>query len=139
MNTQATGTFTVKSWDEKTWDGKPTKEAPGAKLTHAIVTQAFQGDIEGEGTSETLMMYPDDQSASFVGMQRVVGRIGNRSGSFVLQVSGAYADSVATATWSVVAGSGTEQLRGLRGEGGYVAQHGDPNVPITLDYSFEGR
>ncbi|CAN5656182.1 hypothetical protein BH10CHL1_BH10CHL1_26540 [soil metagenome] len=136
MTTHATGTFTMKTWDEKTWEGKPLKDAPGAKLTHAVITQTFQGDIEGEGTSQILMMYPDDKSASFTGLQRVVGRIGKRSGSFVLQVDGTYADSIAKATWVVMPGSGTEELRGLRGKGDYVSKHGDSNVPITLDYDF---
>jgi hypothetical protein len=135
----ATGKFEIKSWDEKTWEGKPWSEVSGAKLTHAVITNAFHGDIEGEGTSESLMMYPDDNSANFVGLQKVVGRIGDRAGSFVLQVSGTFAEGIARATWFVVPGSGTEYLSGLRGEGGYVAKHADyPNVPITLDYDFEG-
>ncbi|MFL5802893.1 MAG: DUF3224 domain-containing protein [Roseiflexaceae bacterium] len=33
-------------------------------------------------------------------------------------------------------GSGTGQLRGMRGEGSTVAHHGDAQ-PFTLDYSFE--
>jgi hypothetical protein len=56
----------------------------------------------------------------------------------VLQVSGTFADGVARADWFVVPGSGTEDLSGLRGEGGYVAKQADyPNVPITLEYDFE--
>jgi hypothetical protein len=38
----------------------------------------------------------------------------------------------------VITDSGSGELRGLRGEGRYVATHVDyPNVPFTLDYSFE--
>ena len=131
MTTHATGTFEQKSWDEK-----PTHEIEGLpKLTRASVTQSFQGDIQGEGTVEYLMVYPDDNSASFVGLQRVVGRIGGRSGSFVLQVSGTFEGGLVQASWFVVLGSGTEDLRGLRGEGGFVAPHG-PKAEITLDYDF---
>jgi len=132
MSTHATGTFEQKSWDEK-----PTQEIEGLpKLTRASVTQAFQGDIEGAGNVEYLMVYPDDNSASFVGLQRVVGRIGGRSGSFVLQVSGTFEGGLVQASWFVVPGSGTEDLHGLRGEGGFVAPHG-PKAEITLDYDFE--
>ena len=98
MSIRATGTFEVKTWDEK-----PYEEIDGgAKLTRASVTQSFHGDIEGEGAVEYLMMYPDESSARFVGLQRVVGRIGSRSGSFVLQLGGTFEEGTAKATWSVV-------------------------------------
>ena len=131
--TRATGTYQVKSWDEKPYEDLEE----GAKLTRASVTETFQGDIEGESTVEFLMMYPDASTASYVGMQRVVGSLGGRSGSFVLQVSGTFEGGLAQATWSVVPGSGMGELRGLRGEGGFPAQHGTSSVPYTLDYSFE--
>ena len=48
MTTHATGTFEFKSWDEKTWDGKPARDIKGAKLTQARISNAYHGDIEGE-------------------------------------------------------------------------------------------
>jgi len=36
----------------------------------------------------------------------------------------------------VVTGSGTGDLRGLRGKGGFAVGHQQP-YPITLDYDFE--
>ncbi|HEV2493785.1 MAG TPA: DUF3224 domain-containing protein [Terriglobia bacterium] len=136
MSTRATGRYEVKTWDEKAYH-----EVAGLpRLTRASVTESFQGDIEGEGTAEYLMIYRDDGSASYVRVERVIGRIAGRSGSFVLQGSGSYDQSTRTAecTWFVVPGSGTGDLRGLRGAGGFVAKHADyPNVPITLDYTFE--
>lgn len=39
-------------------------------------------------------------------------------------------------TWFVVAGSGTGELSGLRGEGGFRAALGE-NAQVTLDYWFE--
>jgi hypothetical protein len=127
----------MKTWDEKTWDGKPANEVSGAKLTRASVTNSFHGDIEGEGTLEYLMTYRDDGSASYVGLERVVGRVGDRAGSFVLQHSGTFEGNAAKTTWSVVQGSATGDLRGLRGEGGYIAHHGEPSASYTLDYDFE--
>lgn len=134
---QAKGTFEVKSWDEKTWEGKPWNEVSGARLTHAKVTQAFQGDIEGEGAMQSLMAYHDENFTSYTGMQQITGRIGDRSGSFVLQFSGIFEDGAAKTTWFVAPGSGTGALQGLRGEGGYIARHDEPQVPFTLDYDFE--
>ena len=132
MSTHATGTFHVKKWDEK-----PYTEIGGkAKLTRATVTQSFQGVIEGEGEVEYLMAYREDGTASFVGLQRVVGKVGGRSGSFVLQLAGTFDGGVAKAGWFVVKGCGTGDLRSLHGGGGFEAPHG-PEGTVTLDYDFE--
>ena len=132
MSTHATATFQVKSWDEKPYNEIDN----GPKLTRVSVTKSFSGDIEGEGTLEYLMIHRDDGSASFVGLERVVGRVGDRSGSFVLQHLGTYEEGTAKATFCVVPGSGTADLRGLRGEGSFASAHAE-HYPITLDYEFE--
>jgi hypothetical protein len=132
MSTHATGTFAFARWDEQPY----SQVEGGPKVTHASVTNTFHGDIEGEGRLAYLMFYPNDSTATFVGLEHVVGRIGERAGSFALQHGGTFADGAATCRWFVVPGSGTGDLRGLRGEGGYVAPHGQP-TPFTLDYDFE--
>jgi hypothetical protein len=138
MSGQATGTYAVKSWDEKTWDGRPWNEVPGSKVTHSVVTQTFSGGIEGEAICQQLVAYSGDTYASFVGLHHVTGNLDGRSGSFVLQSSGTYADNAARVTWFVVPGSGTGELAGLSGQGGYTARHEDyPNVPYTLEYVIE--
>jgi hypothetical protein len=134
--THATGTYGIKSWDEKTWDGKDRKEQPGAKLTHAVIVQTFQGDFEGEGTGHLVMTYRDDTYATYVGLQHMVGRLGDRSGSFVLKHDGVFEGGEARTTLTIVPGSGTGELSGLRGEGSTVAVHGDTQ-PISFDYYFE--
>jgi len=58
-----------------------------------------------------------------------------RSGSFVFETTGSYDGGEARTTWSVVPGSGTDELRGLRGEGSAVAP-GGPNGSFTLDYDL---
>ena len=132
MKAQAKGTFEIKGWDEK-----PFNEMNGLpKLTRASVIKSYQGDITGDGTLEYLMMYRDDGSASFIGLERLVGSIGGRSGSFVLQHSGIFKEGVATVTLVVVPGSGTGDLRGLRGNGEFAVGHQQP-YSMTLDYDFE--
>ncbi len=132
MTVHATATFEVKAWEEKPYD----EIDEGPKLTRASVTKSFSGDIEGEGTVEYLMIHRDDGSASFVGLERVVGRVGDRSGSFVLQHTGTFEGGTAKTTWFVVPGSGTGDLRGLRGEGGFASAHAE-HYSVTLDYDFE--
>jgi hypothetical protein len=132
MAAQASGTFLVGSWDEKpvlTLDG-------GGKLTRASIGGSYTGDLEGESTSENVMCYRADGTATYVGLERFVGRIGGRSGSFVLQTTGGYDGQVARATLSIVPGSGAGELAGLRGEGRFEAPHG-PQGRLELDYRFD--
>jgi hypothetical protein len=131
MKHTANARFAIKSWDEK-----PYFEAPNQpKLTRASVTKTFTGDIEGEGDLEYLMAYRADGSATFVGLERVVGRLGAKTGSFVLQRIGVFEGGEARETYTVVAGSGTGELTGLRGEGKSAVGHGMEH-PFELRYDF---
>ena len=127
---KATGSFTIKSWDEQ-----PFAELEGApKLTQARVTTTYGGDLDGEGTSTLVMAY-DGADASYAGYERVVGSLGGRSGSFVLRLAGGFEQGAARTDWTVVEGSGTGELAGLQGEGGYVAKQGEPEVAYELRWS----
>lgn len=122
----------------KTWDEKPYSEAQGLpRLTRATVTKTFTGDLEGEGQVEYLMVYRDDGSASFVGLERVVGRLGGRTGSFVLQRTGVFEGGQAKESYVVVTGSATGELQGLSGEGRSAVGHGLEH-PFSLDYELGG-
>ena len=81
------------------------------------------------------MMYRSDGSATFVGLERVTGRVGGKSGTFVLQRVGVFEDGQAKESYSVIPGSGTGQLRGLHGEGRTAVGHGSEH-PFTLDYEL---
>lgn len=129
----AGGTFAIERWDEGSW----AEDGRGRKLTHARVKAAYRGDIDGEGVSQSIMCYVDEARATYAGFERVEGRLGGRSGTFVLQASGTYENGTATTSWTVVPGSGTGELAGLRGAGGYVARHGESDVRYRLDYHFE--
>ncbi len=132
MSEHAAAAFTLASWDEK-----PYGETEGLpKLTRVAATKSYHGEITGEGKVEYLMMYRDDGSATFTGLERVVGGIGSRSGSFVFQHSGTFAGGVARVALSVVPGSGTEGLRGLTGQGEFAVGH-QPPYNMTLEYGFD--
>jgi len=129
--TRANARFAIKSWDEK-----PYSEGPDLpKLTRAGVVKTFTGDIEGEGRVEYLMMYRSDGSATFVGLERIVGRIGGKAGSFVLQRTGVFENGRAKESFSVVPGSATGALTGLRGEGSTDVGHGMEH-PFSLSYEL---
>ena len=131
MKNRANARFAIKNWDEK-----PYSEGPDLpKLTRATVTKTFTGDIEGEGHVEYLMMYRSDGSATFLGLERISGRIGGRTGSFVLQRTGVFEDGQAKESYSVLPGSATGDLRGLAGTGTSAVGHGLEH-PFVLDYEL---
>jgi len=82
------------------------------------------------------MMYRADGTATFVGLERVTARIGERSGSFVMQRAGGFEGGLAKESYAVVAGSATGDLRGLRGEGATSVGHGMEH-PFELTYELE--
>ena len=132
MTTDATCTFQIVGWDEKTYE----EIAGGAKLSNAKVTQAYSGAIEGSSSVEYLMSYSIHGTATFVGLERISGMVDGKSGTFVLQHTGTFAEGKARSSWSIVAGSGTDALANLRGKGSYVAGHGEP-AQVAFTYSFE--
>ena len=131
MKNVANARFTIKSWDEKPYS--EGEDLP--KLTRAAVAKTFAGDITGDGHVEYLMMYRSDGSATFVGLERVVGQIAGKAGSFVLQRTGVFENGMAKESYVVIPGSATGDLRGLRGEGTSAVGHGAEH-PLTLNYEL---
>jgi hypothetical protein len=131
MKKSANARFAIKSWEEK-----PYNEGQGRpKLTRASVTKTYTGDIEGEAQVEYLMMYRSDGSAAFVGLEQVVGRIGGKAGTFVLERSGVFESGQAKESYSVIPGSATGDLQGLVGDGSSAVGHGMEH-PFTLSYEL---
>jgi hypothetical protein len=123
MSNKIRATFEIAGWDEVPFD-----EGVGvAKLTRASVKKTYAGDITGSSATEWLMAYAPDKSAAFVGIERIKGTVGGRTGSLVLQHVGAFKDGAATATLTVL--SGTRALKGHAGTGKMVA---DPQGSVTL-------
>jgi hypothetical protein len=120
------------------WDPVPYDEREGApQLVRVAVEERFAGDLEGQGTVTFLQVMAADGSASFVGIERFVGSLAGREGSFVLQDHGTLSvDGQVDGDWFVVPGSGTDALRGLSGEGGFKAALGE-KADVYLDYRLE--
>ncbi len=131
MKNVANCRFTIRSWDEKPYD--EGQDLP--RLTRAAVTKTFTGDITGAGQVQYLMMYRSDGSATFVGVERIVGQVAGKAGSFVLQRTGTFENGAATESYVVIPGSGTGELRDLRGEGTSSVGHGAEH-PMTLNYEL---
>jgi len=128
----ATGRTHVKTYVSIPFD----ESADGPSLVEVQLTETFSGDIEGESTVRVLQAAGKDGTMSFVALQRVRGSVGGRKGSFLLQPHGTVVGKETHAEWSVVPGSGTGELKGLRGDGGFQAQLGEQGS-FWLDYNFE--
>ena len=131
MKQSANARFAITKWDETPYSEDPDQP----KLTRASVTKTYTGDIEGQGHVEYLMMYRRDGSASFVGIERIVGRLGGRTGTFVLQRTGVFEGGLAKESYTVIADSGTGQLQGLAGDGTSAVGHGMEH-PFMLSYAL---
>jgi hypothetical protein len=130
--TRASAVITVHKYEPVAYD----EPADGPALTRIHVEESFTGDISGEGAVEFLQAAAADGAASFVGIERVTGTVGGRTGTFLLQDAGTVQGSIVSGEWFVIPGSGTGELAGLRGEGGFRANLGE-NTQIHLDYWFE--
>ena len=69
MEETANARFSIKRWDEKPY----SEGGDLPKMTRASVDKTFTGDIDGEGHVEYVMVYRDDGTAVFVGLERITG------------------------------------------------------------------
>jgi hypothetical protein len=129
--TRAKAKITVQSSDAKPYD-----QTASPALMEIRLSETFSGDIDGKSPVRALQVLRDDKSASLVSVQRFRGKLGGREGTFVLQGSEIVENGKIKATWFIVPGSGTGDLSGLRGEGGFEGDFGKGSDG-WLDYWFE--
>jgi hypothetical protein len=80
------------------------------------------------------MAYAEDGSASFVGLERIRGRINGKAGTLVVEHVGSYEDGAARARLTVVEGAGSGDLTSVSGDGEFLA---DPSGSVTLSLTSE--
>jgi hypothetical protein len=129
---RASAAITVRKYEPVAYD----EPAAGPVLSRIHVEEGFSGDIEGDGAAEFLQAARPDGSGSFAGIERVAGRLAGREGTFLLQDAGTVENDIVSGNWFVIPGSGTGELAGLRGEGGFRAHLGE-GAHVHLDYWFE--
>lgn len=117
-------------------EATPIDQTVTPALMEIHLDETFAGDIEGESPVRALQVLHRDHSASLVSVQRFRGKLAGRQGTFVLQGTETVENGKIKAKWFVVPGSGTDQLAGLRGEGGFEGEFGKGSNG-TLDYWFQ--
>ncbi len=125
---KVTGTFEILDGSEDT-----IHEGAGeARVAHARGTQRFSGGIEADGAIDWLLCYQPGGGAQFVGLQRVAGTIGGRTGGFVMEAIGDHDGRQSRGRWRIVTGSGFGELAGITGTGSFDAP-GGRTVSYELD------
>ena len=81
---RAVAPFTLDRFDQ----AEPHDEHEGVALSRAEIAKTFTGDIEATSTVEMLAARGADGGAGYVAVERVVGTVHGRAGSFVLLHAG---------------------------------------------------
>jgi hypothetical protein len=114
MGTRAKGRFEVTLKPEP-----PHDTVEGVALARVHVSKRFHGELEATSTVEMLSAgTPIKGSAGYVAIERVVGTLQGRAGSFVLVHTGIMNRGTPSLQISVVPDSGTGALRGISGRMG---------------------
>ena len=127
--TTITVPFEITGWEQTTYD----EPAEGSRLTRATVRKTFSGALEGTSVTE-LLPAEGPQGSGYVASERVTGALEGRRGTFVMQHGGIGEGDEERAFGAIVAGSGTGELAGLRGEARYA--HDASGARLTLTYEL---
>ncbi len=128
---ETSGHFTYAGWEEL-----PVGSPDGApRLARALVTNSFAGGVEAAATScAYTIAYTGENVGTYTGMELLSGSVDGRTGSFVLEESGTFDPGGTTCRFAVVPGSGTGDLAGLSGSGGFTHRSGEASVAYALSY-----
>jgi hypothetical protein len=112
MMNRASGPFEVKLTPQA-----PEDMTQDASLGRMFIDKQFHGDLEATSKGQMLSAGTAVKgSAGYVAIEVVSGTLNGRSGTFVLQHSGAMNRGVPQLSVTVVPDSGTGQLAGLTGK-----------------------
>ncbi len=114
----------------------PAPPELGGRVDRFDFTKVFQGDLEATGTGLMLSRgNPESGSAGYVAIETVDGRLGSRSGGFVLQQLGILRNAAQTLHYEVLLGSGHGGLLGIAGTF-HLAVDPDGTHRYSLEYEL---
>jgi len=131
MTRTAKGTFQVELRREPPYD-----VSDGVSLGRTAIDKIFSGDLRGTSTAQMLSAAGEVKgSAGYVAIERFVGSLDGRTGSFVLQHFGVMTRGTGELKVSVVPDTGTGELRGIAGRLNIEIKDG--RHEYVFEYSFE--
>ena len=109
---KASGTFEVKMEPQPAGPETAAVEGSGTQMGRMLLHKRFSGDLAGAGEGQMLTAVSDTPgSAGYVAIERVVGTLHGRAGSFVFQHSGTMDRGAQQLSITVVPGSRSEERR----------------------------
>jgi hypothetical protein len=130
MTLHLTSAFTITDWEPTTIDDRD-----GVSLTRTKVAKTFTGDLEGTSVADLLMAGAPNDSAAYVGFERIEGKLNGRSGSFILHHNAVSVRGEQCAMWTIMANSGTGALQGISGAAQIIID-ADGGHTLLLDYDL---
>ena len=121
-------TFEIKAWDEKNY----LEISDQLKYSKASVSKTYDGLLKGNGQLEYIMSYFVADQASFVGIEHFDGVIDGRQGTLSFEHKGTFINGVVNSEFTVIDGSGTQELEGLNAKGRFSSGHS-----MTVDFEFD--
>jgi hypothetical protein len=133
MERQAKGSFEVKRTPQE-----PLDAGDGAEVGHVRFDKRFHGPLDATSVVHMLAVGTDTPgSAAYVALERIVGMLDGRAGSFLAQHSGTLDRGRPSLSVTVVPDSGTGELAGLRGR--MAIDIVDGAHSYTFDYDLAER
>jgi hypothetical protein len=130
VESTARGTYRTTGWRQQEYGSAEG----GPKLTLAEKDLRLEGELEGTAVGRSTIVQWGTGASVATGHVLITGRIGGRSGSFVVEEGMRGGPAGATATWRIVPESGSGELSGLSGEGSWEWKAGAEQVSYTLSY-----
>jgi hypothetical protein len=127
---RALAIFTVDSVEPD----PPQREIEGVSYGRVVIKKTFRGDVDGHGSVEMLACR-SEAGAGYVALEHIDARVGGCRGTFGLLHLGTMANGEPSGQWPIVPGSGTGELRGIKGEG-RIDIATDGTHTFTLDYEL---
>ncbi|MFE9631154.1 DUF3224 domain-containing protein [Streptomyces sp. NPDC006463] len=125
------GRFTFADWQE----GPVGPAEATVRLARAEVANSFTGGVEADRTTCTYTIaYTGEKVGTYTGMELLSGSVDGRKGTFVLEERGSFDAAGTVCRFEVVPGSGTGDLAGLTGSGGFTFPYGESSVEYTFTY-----
>jgi hypothetical protein len=110
VSNHARGAFDVRATPQDDQGDDPT-------LGRMLLDKQYHGELEATGKGQMLSAgSPAKGAGGYVAIEKVTGKLNERTGSFVLQHTGTMANNVPQLTITIVPESGTGQLEGIAGK-----------------------
>ena len=108
---QLKGTFQITNWQESV----STSFEQGAKLSKALVSQTYSGDITGSSEVQYQLNYETTGNACFNGFEFISGKLGDAACLLTLKHDGTFEKGVAKSQFVIISSASHPELLGVTG------------------------